>query len=245
MPRMVSYASLQQTRRGIGEAIREARVDGTPSEVRRLTRLKAAVDRSTAEAVARAAAVEQPHVVNGHLAPDQSVLGRLAGHAANDTAPSAGTTVYTPSGRPIGVRYRVVEASTLHGSHTAGMEPNPTYPAELQPRDRTRAASEAQVQRIAGNLQPKRLGASASAGEGAPIVGPDGVVESGNARYLAIRRAHAANGPAAAGYRDYLTRQGYDVKGMREPVLVRERTTDPRGERRHRPGHVRQRAGCS
>jgi hypothetical protein len=226
MPRMVSYASLQQTRRGIGEAIREARVDGTPSEVRRLTRLKAAVDRSTAEAVARAAAVEQPHVVNGHLAPDQSVLGRLAGHAANDTAPSAGTTVYTPSGRPIGVRYRVVEASTLHGSHTAGMEPNPTYPAELQPRDRTRAASEAQVQRIAGNLQPKRLGASASAGEGAPIVGPDGVVESGNARYLAIRRAHAANGPAAAGYRDYLTRQGYDVKGMREPVLVRERTTD-------------------
>ena len=28
-----------------------------------------------------------------------------------------GTTVYTPSGRPIGVRYRVVEASTLHGSH--------------------------------------------------------------------------------------------------------------------------------
>ena len=226
MPRMVSYASLQQTRRGLGEAVRAARVDGTPSEVRRLTMLKAAVDRSTAEAVARAAAVEQPHVTAGHLAPDQSVLGRLAGHAANDTAPSAGTTVYTPSGRPIGVRYRVVEASTLHGSHTAGMEPNPTYPAELQPRDRTRAASEAQVQRIAGNLQPERLGASASAGEGAPIVGPDGVVESGNARYLAIRRAHAANGPAAAGYRDYLTRQGYDVKGMREPVLVRERTTD-------------------
>ena len=229
MPRIVSYASLQQTRRGLGEAIRTARTDGTPSEVRRLSILKAAVDRSTAEATARAAAVEAPHVVGGHLPPGSSTLGRLAAHAANDPAPptpSAGTTVYTPSGRAVDVRYRVVEAGSLRGSHTASMEPNPTYPAEMQPRDRTRAASEVQVQRIAGHLQPERLGASASAGEGAPIVGSDGAVESGNARYLGIRRAYAANGPVAARYRDWLGRQGFDTTGMREPVLVRERTTE-------------------
>ena len=71
----------------------------------------------------------------------------------------------------------------------------------------------------------KRVGPSASTAEGAPLVGPDGVVESGNGRTLAIKQAHAAGGAQSQAYGDYLTQQGYDVSGMKAPILVRERTT--------------------
>ena len=140
-------------------------------------------------------------------------------------APASGSAVYTPSGRQVGVDYRVVDAGDVNASHLADGRPNPAYPAELQPRDRTRAASDAQIADMASNLQPERLGASSSAGEGAPIVGPDGHVESGNGRVLAINRAYAENGPAAARYRDYLAGQGYDTAGLQRPMLVRQRTT--------------------
>lgn len=137
----------------------------------------------------------------------------------------------TARGERIPVGYRVVEAADLVTSHDEGMRVNPVYPAELQPRDRTRAASEEQVARMAQNLDPAQILDSPFAYTGAPIVGPDAVVESGNARTLAIRRAYREG--KALGYRTALTeaapRLGLDpqaVSGMKEPVLVRERTAD-------------------
>lgn len=141
-------------------------------------------------------------------------------------------TVYTPTGRPIAVRYRVVDADSLVPSHTDELKVNPDYPAELQPRERERSASQAQVQQIAGNLQPERLGPSSSTMEGAPIVGPGGVVESGNGRTLAIRRALAENGPQAEAYRAHLKQLGYDA-GPND-ILVGERTTAMTPEERIR-----------
>jgi hypothetical protein len=70
------------------------------------------------------------------------------------------------------------------------------------------------------------LGIGASATDGAPIVGPDSVVESGNARALGLRRAYAENLPGAQRYRDWLRGQGFDVEGMRRPVLIRRRASD-------------------
>lgn len=43
---------------------------------------------------------------------------------------------------------------------------------------------------MAGQLVPELLGRSATVADGAPIVGPDGIVESGNGRVLALRRAY-------------------------------------------------------
>ena len=77
---------------------------------------------------------------------------------------------------------------------------------------------------MANRLQPDRLGYAADTSTGAPIVGPDGVVESGNGRTLAIQRAYAQRSPQAAAYRSWLAAQGFDTTGMRAPVLVRERT---------------------
>ncbi|MFA6267866.1 MAG: hypothetical protein WC670_19385, partial [Pseudolabrys sp.] len=127
--------------------------------------------------------------------------------------------VAVSGGGAVSVAPKVVEASTLRTSADKGYNP------ALQPRDRTRAASSAQVRDMSANLNPSRLGASAEADRGAPIIGPDGMVESGNARVMALRQAYAEGGPAAARYRAWLEAQGADVAGLKEPVLVRERTT--------------------
>jgi hypothetical protein len=82
-----------------------------------------------------------------------------------------------------------------------------------------------QVREIAANLDPNRLGYSAEADRGAPIVGPDGMVESGNGRLLALRQVYASNPRAAEAYRSWLAQQGVDVSQYRNPLLVRQRTT--------------------
>lgn len=130
----------------------------------------------------------------------------------------------TASGREVPVQYAVVEAGHLIPSQTQEGNPNPAFPAELQPRDRTRAVSQAQVAAIAQNINPRLLDRSVNAGDGAPIVAPSGVVESGNGRSLAIQRAYAEGLPSAETYRNYLEQQGYPVEGMEAPMLVRIRS---------------------
>lgn len=141
------------------------------------------------------------------------------------------STVVTERGLRLPVRWAVVPAKSLITSHDDALRVNPDFPAELQPRDRARAASEAQIARIAGNINPDLLAESPKAADGAPIVGADKVVESGNARTIALRRAYATG--KAEAYRSFLTEQaarfGLDpeaVKGVADPVLVRVTEAD-------------------
>ncbi|MBB3313632.1 hypothetical protein FHT78_005426 [Rhizobium sp. BK196] len=134
--------------------------------------------------------------------------------------------VYDADGRSVGVRYEVVDASSLVTSNRDDLSINPDFPQELQPRDRTRALSQDQIAGIASNLQPERLGFSNDAGSGAPVVGPDGLVESGNGRVLALRRAYQQDGPQAQSYRNFLRAQNFDIEGMQNPVLIARRVTD-------------------
>lgn len=151
---------------------------------------------------------------------------KAAEKAQKPPAPAPTERVFTVSGRPIEVRYEVVDAAALTASHTDTLAVNPAFPAELQPRDRTRAASAQQVSSIAANLQPELLGRSATAADGAPIVGPDGVVESGNGRVLALRKAFAEFPDKAEAYRAFIEGQGFDTKGIAQPVLIRRRVSD-------------------
>lgn len=137
------------------------------------------------------------------------------------------TEVTTERGLSLPVRYKVVDAGDLITSHNDELRANPAFPPELQPRDRTRAASEAQIARIEARIDPELLAESRKASDGAPVIGADGVVESGNARTIALRRAYG-NGRADA-YRAWLVdnaaRFGLradEVEGIRRPVLVRE-----------------------
>jgi hypothetical protein len=124
--------------------------------------------------------------------------------------------VTTPAGRKVSVQYQVVPADTLIPG--AG---------DLQPRDRAgRLSSDAQVNAIAANLDPARLMQAPEADRGAPIVGPDNVIESGNGRVQAIQQA-AANHPAVyARYVQALQDAGHDTTGIATPVLVARRVSD-------------------
>jgi predicted ABC-type ATPase len=98
---------------------------------------------------------------------------------------------HTTSGTRLQVRYRVVDAGDLVASHNLDLSENPAFPRDLQPRERGRAAGGEQVQKIAAELNPELLAHSPLASEGAPIVGPDLVVESGNGRISAIETKDA------------------------------------------------------
>jgi hypothetical protein len=130
---------------------------------------------------------------------------------------------------------KLVEASDLLASHNPiTFEPTPNYPPELQPRLRGRQANRSQVQNIAKNLDPDALLSDFhSIDRGAPIVGPDNVVESGNGRVMAIQLAVAEFPDVYARYRDELLKRAETVgvsreeaNGMKAPVLVRVRLTD-------------------
>ena len=139
--------------------------------------------------------------------------------------------VKTAKGTKLNTQFAVVEADRLIVSHDANGKESPNFPQELQPRDRARETSQAWVQKVAANLDPDSLGRTSRADSGAPIVGPDAVVESGNGRTMAIKLAYERG--TAEEYRQWLIDDaeyfGLDadqIKGMQSPVLVRVRTSE-------------------
>ncbi|WP_151838160.1 MULTISPECIES: transglycosylase SLT domain-containing protein [unclassified Acinetobacter] len=138
------------------------------------------------------------------------------------------STAYGMDGTSYDFAYEVKDLNDLITSNDALYGVNPRYPADLQPRDRTREASRQQIERMADDLKPELLGESYKLSDGAPIVGMDNVVESGNGRTLAINKAYA-DGKAEA-YRQYVNdfanSRGFDISGMNNPVLVRTRLSE-------------------
>lgn len=189
----------------------------------------------------RSAGADDPGAVpqGGRAADAGGDGGRQPGGRARQEAPGgqaldpeafpaqgAEGTVVTERGLQLRVRWAVVDVADLVTSHDDALNPNPEFPAELQPRDRARAASEQQIARIANAINPELLAESPKAADGAPIVGRDKVVESGNARTIALRRAYG-NGKAD-GYRAFVVaeaeRFGLDpaeLEGIAQPALVR------------------------
>ena len=146
----------------------------------------------------------------------------------------AKTLAYTPKGDEIQSQWDVIDASQLITSNTDTFSPNPDFPSERQPRDRTRAGSQKQVNDMANKLQPNMLGASSDISTGSPFVGAnDNVVDSGNGRTMAIRRAYQQGGEKAQAYRQFVSesagKYGLDtnaVNNMQAPVLVRRNMSD-------------------
>lgn len=146
----------------------------------------------------------------------------------------AQTKAYTPEGKEVQAQWDVVDASDLVTSNTDSFTINPDFPASRQPRDRTRASAQQQVNEIASKLQPNLLGESPDVSTGAPFVGAnDNVVDSGNGRSMAIRRVYQEGGEKAGEYRQFVNEQaakfGLDtdaVNMMQSPVLVRRNTSD-------------------
>ncbi len=203
------------------EAFREGRIDADT-----LAGFLAAPQHAPRAPRVGAADGGRPEPGGGEGSPDAlSARPALAGPSGSQTS------VVTERGMRVPVRYRLVELDDLITSHTNDLTVNPAFPAELQPRDRTRASSQAQIARIANDIQPDLMAESPKASDGAPIIGPDGLVESGNARTIALRRAYGMG--KADHYKAYLAENAdrfgltpEQVAGFKQPALVRERTTD-------------------
>jgi len=123
--------------------------------------------------------------------------------------------VTTPAGNKVRTRFEVVDASTLRAAE-----------GQLQNRDRSRGSTDLQIQDIVSGFDPTRLGDAPESDRGAPIVGPDDVVESGNGRVMALNRIFEGHPEKAAAYRAFIESQGHSTVGMERPVLIRRRTTE-------------------
>lgn len=131
---------------------------------------------------------------------------------------------YTADNKPVQFQYAVVPAESLITSNDQFGNVNSAYPAELQPRDRTRTASQTQINSISRNLNPALLAESPTAQNGAPIIRGDGVVIGGNGRVSAIAQAYGAG--RGAEYQQFITEKaaelGIDPATLpANPVLVR------------------------
>ncbi|HHN7435963.1 TPA: hypothetical protein ACRQW7_004793, partial [Escherichia coli] len=138
--------------------------------------------------------------------------------------------VVTAKGDEVKTAFDIVDASALLVSNTLDGKINPDYPQELQPRDRTRASNLLQVNQISKDLRPAQLTDSGLSSHGAPIIGEDNAVESGNGRTMGIIKAYQDGN--ADRYREYLIDHATEfgirpekVESMAAPVLVRRRLT--------------------
>jgi hypothetical protein len=133
------------------------------------------------------------------------------------------------------MRVRIVELDSLIPSQTDLYGDNPAYNKDFQPRDRDSDASRDQVEGPEGFIARwnpvlfvediHRLN------DGPSIIGPDNMVESGNGRIMALRRARSDYRALWQAYQDALRAALPNLNlpptamdGLRFPVVVRERT---------------------
>ena len=145
-------------------------------------------------------AAARPHVSEPSLPPDTP---------SGDT-----TTVKTARATTARVQYAWIPRSAVAASNDTSGNPNPDYPQELQPRDRTRQASGAQIAQIAGALDPEQLGANPMADRGAPIVARvngQWAVVSGNGRKIAFDSLAGQQHPNWDAYQQYWADHAHEV----------------------------------
>lgn len=138
------------------------------------------------------------------------------------------STAYDANGNSYELLTDIEDLSNLTVSNEINGALNSMYPRELQPRDRSSAASQLQIDSIANNLRSELLGNSHRVSDGAPITGLDNIVESGNGRTLAISKAYETGN--AENYRAYVEKyaqeNGIDISSMQRPVIIRKRLSD-------------------
>lgn len=141
--------------------------------------------------------------------------------------------IITPDDTEIETQFGVIDINNVITSHDINLKENPLFPKEAQPRDRSKSATEEQIQNIYNRLDPERLAENRLAAHGAPIIGSDGVVETGNARTIALQRLYKDNHQNIENYKNWLIenaeRFGLNPEKIRQienPILVRERLTD-------------------
>lgn len=130
-------------------------------------------------------------------------------------------------------RLKVVPLDSLITSNTDTFAPNPAFMPELQERNRVAVVNQLRVDETARKLSPHDiLFDGRSLDRGPMIIGDDRMVESGNGRVMALRRARALYPERWQAYQTALREElaplglsEQQVAGIQDPVLVRERIT--------------------
>jgi SPP1 gp7 family putative phage head morphogenesis protein len=174
----------------------------------------------------RAAHASERHQLSETHAKERADLERGASGRLGSVSQAYGTDPNSS----YQMQHRLVDLSEIHASNTASGGINPDYDPRLQPRDRSRSASQAQIDEVARKMNPDVLLTDFHAiDRGTPIIDEHGNVLSGNGRTLAL--AHAAE-RYPENYDQYKARLraqaeslGLDpaaVDRMDRPMLVRE-----------------------
>ena len=165
------------------------------------------------------------------LSQANALKALLKKYGINNIVKGRTNKVKTAKGTQVSTVFALLESDEIIASHTSTGAENPNFPQELQPRDRSRESSQAWVQKTSNGLDPESLGRSGRADTGAPIVGDDLVVESGNGRTMAIQLAYERG--QAEEYREWLVEEaeyfGFSsdhVENFTAPILVRIRTSE-------------------
>gem|GEM_PF-5271017 len=165
----------------------------------------------------------------------QFKLDNLTSHNPDvDNSPAGNNAVVRVGNKHYAVRYRVIDVRKLITSHKLNGGKNDQYDQSLQNRQRENMASRIAVDNMAQDIDPSLLTANPFASDGAPIIGSDGQVESGNGRTLALLKAYMSHNPDGSSmadlYRRYLIKHAHefglnpqDVDAIERPILVRER----------------------
>lgn len=121
--------------------------------------------------------------------------------------------------RQLPVEYKVVPMDEVIASHI-GQEVNANYSLkELQNRAQRGSRTDVSIlQSRAAKIQPEQLGISYNTQNGAPVVNEKGEVIAGNGRYEVLRMTDEKG---RARYNKYLESLGFDISGIKDPILVR------------------------
>ncbi|KAA0888751.1 hypothetical protein [Oryzomonas rubra] len=181
------------------------------------------------------------HFAGGDAAAKDKAIGNLQGKKEVQSVDTGKKTLtftfgkddksYTAKLNPVHSKYALVEADDLTTSHTIQGHVNKAYPQEIQPRERERLSSQMQMANMMNDIKPELFTGAGMAAHGAPIVGKDGAVESGNGRTIALAEAYQRG--LADHYKEHIKKNAADfglkpedVDKMKNPVLVRVRNDD-------------------
>ena len=184
-------------------------IDPTLSDIERLTGLKPSELIKEAE--------RQQSILSQAQKENNATQSDIEGQNNRKPKTPRDTEIVLPDNKTLNAQWDIVDADNVKASLKNG---------ESQPRDRTRAASDLQIQSIAKNPDYRRLSDSPVMDIGAPVLSNDGQIVGGNGRFEAISRAYDQD--TAQEYIDNLRqdaiRKGIDpavIDQMKKPVLVR------------------------